>query len=60
MDKGTKNFWELDKQKNLRKDLIQKIDLGDHLLSDEDYDVDFSWLKEGDIEHLATSEDSEF
>mgnify|MGYP001439917610 FL=1 len=58
MSKETKKFWESDSQKQIRKDLIKNINFGDHLLSDEDFDIDFQWLKKDDID-LSVADETE-
>jgi|TARA_B100001142_G_C14034080_1_gene539312 hypothetical protein len=58
MSKETNKFWESDSQKQIRKDLIKNINLGDHLLSDEDFDIDFQWLKKDDID-LSVADETE-
>ena len=58
MIKETKKFWESDNQKQIRKDLIKNINFGDHLLSDEDFDIDFQWLKKDDID-LSIADETE-
>jgi glycerol-3-phosphate cytidylyltransferase-like family protein len=58
MSKETKKFWESDSQKQIRKDLIKNINFGDHLLSDEDFDIDFQWLKNHDVD-LSVADETE-
>lgn len=58
MSKETNKFWESDSQKQIRKDLIKNINFGDHLLSDEDFDIDFQWLKKDDID-LSVADETE-
>ena len=58
MSKETNKFWKSDSQKQIRKDLIKNINLGDHLLSDEDFDIDFQWLKKDDID-LSVADETE-
>ena len=58
MSKKTNKFWESDSQKQIRKDLIKNINFGDHLLSDEDFDIDFQWLKKDDID-LSVADETE-
>tara|TARA_B100000674_G_C37164172_1_gene612319 strand:+ start:75 stop:263 length:189 start_codon:yes stop_codon:yes gene_type:complete len=53
-------FWKSEKQRQIRKDLIKGIALGDHLMSDEDYNIDFDWLKKEDIDHLSLSDEGEY
>ena len=53
-------FWKSEKQRQIRKDLIKGIALGDHLMSDEDYNIDFDWLKKEDIDHLSLSDEEEY
>jgi hypothetical protein len=60
MSTDKQNFWESDKQKQIRKDIIKGINLGDHLMSDDDYNVDFNWLKKEDVDHLSYSEEGEY
>jgi len=53
-------FWKSEKQRQIRKDLIKGIALGDHLMSDEDYNIDFDWLNKEDIDHLSLSDEGEY
>ena len=58
MSKETNKFWESDSQKQIRKNLIKDINVGDHLLSDEDFDIDFQWLKKHDVD-LSVADETE-
>jgi len=58
MSKETNKFWESDSQKQIRKNLIKDINVGDHLLSDEDFDIDFQWLKNHDVD-LSVADETE-
>ena len=58
MSKETNKFWESDSQKQIRKNLIKDINIGDHLLSDEDFDIDFQWLKDHYVD-LSVADETE-
>lgn len=54
----TKKFWESENQKKVRTDLIESIQVGDALLDDEDYKIEFNWSEKD--KNLAESDEFEF